>query len=254
MNLFGRPMEETLILSGWKDDSFFYGQSDAYMTLLMTARERNLLKQHERAARGFAFPEALILDEETENENFGWGSDEEDMLLPNRATDSIAGLPSYLWSMLLCSVVPPATALELSLSKRSRDKRTDKAKDILCDFVFVRRDDTRLFFRSMSRAWDPLLGPGNVEPQHFLDYLPMLRSISVQERFSEAIHNAAQHENPAAHRRHQRTTRQTSKRGHVHYLESLVPPQTWRGSDQTAKQVGDYLADTSLLYDRPSGE
>ena len=243
-----RPLEETLILSGWKDNKCFYGGNDVYMTVPRTARQRNALKQHERTGRGFAFSIASILEEEVENEDSSMRASDEDMLLPHIAPDCIVRLPSYLWS--LRTFASPATALEIVLSRRSREVKAEKHKAILRDFIFVYRDDIRMLFRSIVRSCDPVLGGiENAEPQLFLDYLPILRTIAVQERISEAIHNAAPSDGATKTNRHRRSTRQTSKRGYVHYLESLAPPQTWRISDQSAKIVGDVLATNSLLYE-----
>jgi len=221
------------------------------MTRPKTARERNLLKISEKAARGFSFSLSQKLDEEEENEQSmpSSFSSDEDMLLPYAVPESVKELPSYLKSA--CSNVAPASPLDIALSQRSKHAKIGEMKDLLCDFIFASQRHDRMSFRSMTRDVDPLLGvAGNVDEQLFLDYLPILRCISVEERGLEAVFNAAQEKDPdgVGHMTNrQRSTRHSKKKGRAHYLEPLPPPKTWEDLGRTAKEVGDLLANASLL-------
>ena len=242
-------------MSSWKDDAGFYGDSDTFVTLPATARERSLLKRNQCSARGLSFSTAQLTDEQREEEECaGWtcAVSEEDMLLPNDAPESLQSLPVLLKSS--CTLVSPANALDVAITEHTIAARVDEMKDLLCDYVFASKLQTHLFFRSMAREVDPLLERfGNVNSELFLDYLPILRCMSVQERVAEAVFLAAQEQDPdgvAGMTHRKRSTRRSKKLGREHYFEKLPPPYTWEASDWTPREVADRLADASLLYER----
>lgn len=252
-NIFYSPLEETLILSGWKDNAYFYGDNDSYVTRPTTAREHNMLKASEKAARGVvSFSLSQNLEEEENEQTMSSSfSSEEDMLLPNAVPESVKALPTYLKSA--CLNVAPISPLDVSLSQRSRDAKINQMKGLVCRFVFAGAHQRRMYFWSMTHGADPLLGgAGHANSQFFLDYLPILRCISVQERGLEAALKTAQEIDPdgvAQMTNRKRSTRQNQKKGRVHYLEQLAPQSIWEDFEFSPKEVGDFLADASLLYE-----
>jgi len=246
-------------LSAWKDDAGFYGDSDTYATWPATVRERNLLKRNEFCARGFSFPTSQLADEQAEdNERAGLTAvvSEEDMLLPNDAPESMRSLPALLKNA--CTLISHVSALDLALSRRTKIAKVDGMKDLICKYVFPSSIPSKsisyMAFRSMPRDVGPLFGNADstVDSLLFLDYLPILRSMAVQERVAEAVFLAAQAQDPngtTGMTNRKRSTRRSKKLGRKHYFETIPPSSIWDKTDyETPKQVAECLADASLLY------
>lgn len=220
--------------------------------MLTGSRERNLLKLSESAIRGLSPPIADVTDDE-ETEEFNINSDvpEEDMLLPANPPECVLSLPFYLSPSLYS---PESVRKDHSLLRRKTSK-TVEAINLFCDFIFTRDMQTRMVLRAMSRDVDPLISGhyATVDSQLFLDYLPLMRCMAVHECSSEFIFNAAEAQDPdaaATMTNRLRSTRRSKKLGREHYLERVVPSFVWQQSDTTAKEVGERLADSSLLHER----
>jgi len=171
---------------------------------------------------------------------------EEDMFLPNLAAGAVNTLPVMLRDA--CTTAPVA-ALEHALKQRNKDDRLDEMKDWLGIYAFPKKFIPDMHWRAMERTINPTLGvAGKVDSRLFLDYLPLLRNMAVQERVSDAVFLAAQQQDPdgvANLTNRMRSTRNNKKLGRKHFFEKMLPLKC----NKKAKDVGEFIADASLLYE-----
>lgn len=250
---FHSPSEDRLFTSGWKDDSYFFGDSESYVTRPVTLRERMLLRQSEEGLRGHCFPrdDAFEAPEDDEDYKFiQFDRTEEGLFLPNPAPTPLLSLPMYLKNAGIKSHVSP----DLYLLERRKRERLNQTTELLSNFVFADLPArTRMFSSGVVREVDPLLSNADtIDRNLFLEYMPILRCINALERSEEYVFSLAQASDPDAATslsNRSRTTRRSKALGRHHYLESVVPAFVWKDGDRTPKDVGRVLAESLLVYD-----
>jgi hypothetical protein len=252
--LYRSPSEDRLFNLGWKDDSYFYGDCESYMNFPTTFRERQLLKRSEAALRGFSFPSVDVFEAPEDDDDYKgmqFDRSEEGLFLSNPSPTCLLSLPSYLREVGGSHSVGDSPELDLLESRKLN--RLRETCDLLSNFVFVERPlQAHMFCRGLVREVDPLLPSVDAIDRHlFLDYLPMLRCMSIHERSSEYVFALAHEEDPDAATslsNRTRTTRRSKAKGRQHYFENVSPAFEWKDTEQSAKQVGATLAESYLLY------
>jgi hypothetical protein len=248
------PSEDRLFTLGWKDDSYFYGDCESYMNFPTTFRERQLLKRSEKAHRGFSFPSVDTFEapeDDDEYKGMQFDRSDEGLFLSNPSPTCLLSLPSYLREVGGSHSVGYSPELDLLESRKLH--RLRETSDLLSNFIFVEQPlETHMFCRGLVREVDPLLPSVDAIDRHlFLDYLPMLRCMSLHERSSEYVFALAHKEDPDAATslsNRTRTTRRSKAKGRQHYFENVSPAFEWKDTQQSAKQVGATLAESFLMY------
>lgn len=251
------PPEDRLFELGWKNDNFFYGSADSYVTDHFDRRERDLLIRTEQSLRGMSCRtmENIVEDEEKENEmpqDLPIDKTEEDMLLPHRTPTSVRSLPAHLRKTLQNPFLI-TDPVDFHLLKKKKQVQSKSMLNILCEFIFPGPSQARLFYKSVSRLVDPLVRTcETVDRSLFLDYLPLLRCMAVHEHIANTLFQISTQENTGAPltTNRKRSTRRGRKLGREHYLEVIAPAYTFQNSDQTVKTVGDTLCRSALICER----
>lgn len=223
------------------------------MSVPSTFRERQLLKRSEGTLRGFSVPSVDVFEPPEDDDDYKFmhfDQSEEGLFLSNPSPACLLSLPSYLRGE------DGSTSIEcpeLDLLERRKVDRMQEMSDLLSTFIFAQHTlQARIFCRGLVREVDPLLPSVNAIDRHlFLDYLPMLRCISVHERSSDYVFAIANEVDPDAATslsNRTRTTRRSKQMGRQHYLENISPAFQWKQTEQTAKQVGVTLAESFLVY------
>ena len=245
---------------GWKDDRGFFGNCDAYTTLPLNRRERNLLARNETSARGVSFPKATdVSEDEEDKKGEGIQNDvcDEDMFLPNPPPAPLWSLPAYIRTHG-GGVTDPFIKLNVDerLSFESMARR-NKMRHWLVDYIFIceTRKDSR-FFADLHRTLDPLLSTSDtIDSRLWLDYLPLLRCMALLDQAGEITYQKALSLDPgsaSALPNRRRQTRRSRQQGFNYYFESLVPGQVWHEDDEvTAKDLVNAMAEFALRS-RPS--
>lgn len=241
-----------MILSGWKDEAYFYGDSDSYMTLPATARERNLLKRTEDASRGYSFSsDQAYEDDDGENDLDGTSGmlSEEDALLPNYAPYSLLSLPNILRqdNSTLCKTM---SGIDLFVYQ---DKKVDMAKammDLLSKNVFCSDSLVHKRYRYLDR-WNDRHFDGCEQSycEAFADYIPMLRSMAFQVFVAEGINHSLSNYVEEYNNR-KPTTRRSKLLRREHYFERFHVPSAEHAHYNTAQEIGIFLAGASLLCEQ----
>lgn len=240
-----RPSEERLFAAGWKDECYFFGDPDCYVTLPQTARERRILNRSEANLRGYAVQQQDAQDstgEEDENSeeklSLQFDRTEEDCYLP-------LSIPKYLHSLAVSlresELLPRSPECNLQECLFDRKKRVcfESYLTLAGDYLFFPLEySTKLFARGLTRAIDPVLTEETPDPRLFLDYLPLLRTMSVYEQQPQQ----QEKEDDAARRHSQRPSTRSSSRLRVrrHYLTRFL--FACKNAEGNAKQVGSQLA------------
>jgi hypothetical protein len=247
------PSEDRLFASGWKDDCFFYGDAEQYMTHPTTLRERMLLKRSGEALRGFSLPrdEAFEAPEDDDDYKFmTFDRTEEGVFLSNPSPTSLLSLPFYLKNAAgNKSQVSP----DLDLLDSRKIENMHEMTELLASYLFVIYPlPAVMFSRGIAREVDPLLPSVEmIDRRLFLEYLPILRGMSVQERAAGHIYDVAHASDPdaaASLSNRVRHTRRNKAMGRVHYLGEVSAVFTWDTIARTAKDVGRVLAESLLVY------
>jgi hypothetical protein len=221
----------------------------------MTSRDRNLLHWHDRSVRGLSPLYAEILDNQETIEDPSMSSEmaEEDFLFP---VDPPAFMLDMAHSLTLSPRSPLWNGINNEFLCRTKTKKLLEAMTVARDFIFAQPKYTRLLSRLSSH---PLLDPCFKQHQPlsadfhlFLDYLPLLRCMAVQERIAEYLFKVQESSNDGSSlmNKGRRTTRRSLKRGREQYFETIVPSYLFVDSNKTAKDIVELLANTSLLYVR----
>jgi hypothetical protein len=227
------------------------------MTMPITARERNLVKRSVALCRGLSCPrtdDSELLEENDDYAHMKFDRSEEDLLLPNGTPTCILALPFHLMNAHHSMGVLPIEPISHYIMNRKRVAKTEENMGMLRKYIFpLEKSQSRMLASSTERGFDPLLDIAETtEPQLFLDYLPLLRCMAVQEFIAELVYESvsSQDSEAADSLSNRRNTRRSRKLGRQHYLEVIVPPFVWPDSDFTAKEIGAKLAKLSLVYDK----
>ena len=249
---------------GWKDDSYFFGDNETYITRTFSARERALLRYSELSARGCCGPPSLVVDTPEIDEEYVSSrlvDHDEDSFLPNHAPKSLDSLPNYLRN----NRQPEATLFQrIEEDPLLERRKTDKLYSVLGflhDFIFPFRPQQGMRRRCLKPEANPSLPITEVaDPQFFLDYLPILRCMAVHERSAERVFQLAKEHNPdnamiLSNRK--RSTRRSKELGRKHYMECIVPEFVWRetvsqnldgATGKSPNEIGNMLAESFLSF------
>jgi len=194
---------------------------------------------------------------------------DEEALLANTVPPCLLSLP-FILRKQAHGMDDDSQCLESVVRDRLLDQhrraRVDEQLLLLRDFVSpLLAQHAMLFARGLGRdRLCPLLPPGEaaVEPKLFLDYLPLLRVLSVHERSAQRVFDLAREngddpgedEGRGMSNNRPRRTRCSVKRGRPHYLEDLshvLKHAEEEDGDMTPKEVAERLASLCLLTKVP---
>lgn len=251
---FNRPSNDHLFSKNWNENYGFYGNPEAYLTFPISSRERRLLKHDVRRFRGTGsiIPERRSHDGEVDDEEFVdivRDASDEDLYIANEAPRSLLSLPGYLMGCGLAPTLPPIDALQNFSMNQKRILCATESFDFLIHFFLP-------IHMSLGSSLESELGHslnynGTMHSSFFLDYLPILRNISVLETIAESVAkllapNDSMIDDDMTKRRV--STRRSRSLGHRHYFEKVYPEYVWQESEYTAKDIGFKLTKASLVY------
>lgn len=237
-------------MSGWKENSNFYGACETYMVKL-TSRERSLLHWHERSVRGLSplYAEDLDNEESSDDPPFSSEMTEEDFLFP---VDPPTFMIDLSQSLDTSSRPPLSHCIRDEFFCRTKTTNLSETLTLTRECIFAQPKYIRLLSRLLSYPLCSQNRSMSSDYDLFLDYIPLLRCMAVQERVSEYMFKLQTSSNDASSRANngRRTTRRSLKRGREQYFDKIVPSHAFEGSMQTAQEIVELLANTSLLYER----
>lgn len=250
-----RPREDKLFALGWKENCYFFGDADTYVTYPSTSQERQLLRTMESTSRGqWCCEMGAILDpvEEEEEDPLSTDLDElmhqrvplladDDKFLPQQIPSLIQSLPSLLrgeWG--------ESWYKKHWTSNQLLDKRRAKyfqTSSYLAHLIGFREPPSGLY---------PLL-PDGLDADFCLHYLPTLRRIAFSEQDSERFY---ENQNPIEVRKGRQTRSSLKGRIRPHYFENLLQKKLRQNNSLglTSSQIGGKLAESLLVYGRPRTE
>jgi hypothetical protein len=250
------PGEERLFALGWKDNSYFFGDNETYMTFPTNSRERRLLDATMSTIRGRSLPwidGAVAAKEEDIDEDDidavvrreGCQS-EEDMFLARDMPASLLTLPSLLrgarGGSLLTKKWPRHELLEQSKYEREQDLRG------MIAYILPDDDQPKWSCHGFGATKQSLLSEDAVDSSLFLDYLPALRRMAVLERMHEHVfRQKANEEQPPS----RRTTRSSANATYQHYFDSISKALRLDMAALNSSQVGAHLAELLIQFPTP---
>ena len=243
---FFRPSEERLFDWGWKENCYFYGNADSFVTAARTPRERRTSLMSMFNDRGMVYPlddndDKTIddPDDQSISEVVDTGVDEEDQFLPPRDTPLVSSLPSLLRSSL-----------------GSRASLPSLWSDMRCKHIKRYKRHRQFELRSMLSYIFHLVGPRLPCSVELLDlqedlpssvcteFLPALRCIAALERNCEIMVASTGLQQSAM----RRTTRNLSQGNRPHYFDSFSLQLKNSGFDLSSSEVGIAFASSMLRY------
>lgn len=255
-----RPSEERLYKEGWKETSYFFGDSDTFMTIPTSNRERRLLRATMSSIRGTnLYPScdtgqldnemdaSVVAENCTAMDQRSWS--DEDMFLCQNIPASIETLPSLLRKN--CGTSSGATNdLWEMLEKRRGKKAAECGKHV--SMILTHEVQPRVACRGFgSTTMESLLFDDTVDSRLALDYLPTLRRIAVVECAAEEEfykNKANLDETTSSRRTTRRSARNQNQR--VHYFDKLSKQLQLDLADLNSSTLGSRLAEGRLMYNR----
>jgi hypothetical protein len=221
------PGEDRLYALCWKDDCYFYGDKNSYVTRPSAFRDRTLLKLLESACtRDHAPSDNNPVEEQQEQDLYESvrPSDHTELeaLLPNKSPSCIQ---SFVSNLLQSQVRPDGSVVEQHLLGRKRMARIQDQLDLLNSHLFAPECyRAQLFARGLSRRIDALLPPDDfADPALFLDYLPVLRVMATMDFNDRAASALYQKPDDSTKTKYRRSTRNSQRSDNRHFLVELVP-------------------------------
>jgi hypothetical protein len=248
------PREERLFTLGWKDNCYFFGDSDTYMTMPSTARERRELHAWMATSRGDCLSGrdgGVNAPAEQEDEELDDLEDiirrecaisDEDMFLPRPVPTLIESLPSLLRQSRKCSSYQQNWTSNQVLDRKQI--QSSVAMQQWVSYVFGETGQGKVFSRRTSQ--ELLLLNGTMDASVSLEFLPTLRRICVMERAAECLETKTG-DQPVTGRR--TTRRQALARRH-HYFDAHSKKLRLDEADLTSSELGSLMADALLIYDK----
>lgn len=246
------------MLHGWKDSAAFYGDSEAFVSCLVSARERKLFKVAEESGRRvLSSVEDVIAttgDEKDEKASVDtiqdltmWSppdlnTSEEDFLLARPTPSPLLALPGMLLSARAeCAAFPPY--LKQSILDRRREAQAEELVELV-DRVLCAEQAPKMFCRGLHRFSLAFL-PNEFDTKLFLDYIPVLLNMAVHEQAAASCDLEGESSAVPSRRR---ATRKTAKKGRTHYFEILNHVAFRWDDENTAADLGKKLASAWLHY------
>jgi hypothetical protein len=220
------------------------------MTRYLSNQERKLLRWNELSIRGCSLQYSGLFDEEEADKyrESVLESSDEDYLLTTAVPTSLFDLPQILTAS---STTLPCTFRYEFHHQQQKSYRTE-VLHLLRDSLFTNPKYTRYSQRLELPATKVDLGVTEscmLVSDIFLDYLPLLRCMAVQESISEFIYKTqdVSNQNGRSTTR-RRNTRLSIRLGREQYFDKIIPSYTLQASNMTTKEIVDSLASTSMLF------
>lgn len=243
---------------GWKDSAAFYGDNEAFMSCLVSARERKLFKVAEESGRRFlsSVEDAVTSpgDQKDDKSPVDTSQDltmwspphlrtsEEDFLLCRPTPAPLLALPNILLSARMegSSSVPPYW--KQGILERRREAKADELVELV-DRILCAEGAPKIFCRGLHR-FSPAFLPGEFDTKLFLEYIPVLLNMAVHEQAAASCDPDGDSAAPSR----RRATRKTAKKGRTHYFEFLNHVAFRWDDENTAADLGKKLASAWLEY------
>ena len=247
------------MLLGWKDSAAFYGDSEALMSRLVSARERKLFKVAEESGRrvsssvedvvastGDEKDEKLSVD--TIQDLTMWSptdlhTSEEDFLLTRPTPTPLLALPHILMNARTKRSTFPSY-VKYNILEHRREAQADELVEMV-DRVLCAEAAPKMFCRGLHRFSLAFL-PGEYDTKLFLDYIPVLLNMAVHEQAAASCCDIDGESSTLPSRR--RATRTTVKKGRTHYFEILNHVAFRWDDENTAADLGKKLAAAWMNY------
>jgi DNA polymerase III delta prime subunit len=242
------PSNERIFLNGWNDDSYFFGDSDAYMTN-PCSRQRTLFPYTAVASRGYSM---AVPSQSPDSEEEGLDvaievghskqstclADEEAFLIRE---SSLATLPSVMRHLLDGKLAPEDVRNNLL---RTRREDTMRKTNQFLRSLWLDPNISMVFARGIARQVDPglIVSEDRMDEKVVLDYAPILTNICVFEKSAIDASKAAVADPEESVSR--RSTRRSKAMVRAHYFGSVNPVLC--GGD--TKQMGEERAKFLLQY------
>jgi len=241
------PREERLFDLGWKDNCYFYGDANTYVTHPATAHERRLLRTMDTTSRenrcyeiGTTNDSADDGDESTDLDGLAQQqvslSTEDDRFLPQQVPSLLLSLPSLLRKAGSENLYQKNWTSNQLLDQR-RAKYLQETRSLVSTIDGFEPPPEFL----------PLL-QDNLDATFYQEDLPILRRLAFLEKDAERLHEL---ENPIENRKRTRSSKTLETRRH--YFE-FTPWKFYKDNELglTASQVGEKFAKSLLVYNHPS--
>jgi hypothetical protein len=219
------------------------------MTRYLSHRERKLLRWNELSVRGCSLQYSGMVDEEEDQyREHATETSDEDYLLSKIFPTPLLDLPQ----ILAISNTSSPCMLRYECYKQQQLSNCAESLRVLRESVFTNPKYTRYSRRldlSTTEFDHDAIKLGGLDPDIFLDYLPLLRCMAVQERISEIIYKTQDTSSDDCRSTSRRRNTRLSKRlGREQYFDKIIQLYTWQESNPSSKDVADHLANMSMLY------
>jgi hypothetical protein len=259
-----RPSYDHLFSMNWNENCCFYGNSNTYMTFPIRAKEQRFIQCDAQMFRGVhhSIPDRRSQDSiDEDEEQFETGQrdvSEEDLYVSNEPPRSLLALSRYLMNGQNLQSID---TLQNFLLNRKRNLRANEMLNCLLQyFVPLHLALGTAPFPLDVKSSQIVNVDASIYTTIFLDYLPILRNISVHEYIIECVGkvlslssstNSIQENEISQDQQQPRrrmNTRHSRSRGHLHYLETITPSYVWEESKYTVQDVASKFVNASLIY------
>ena len=222
------------------------------MTRYLSHRERKLLRWNELSIRGCSLQYSGVVDdddgdeEEVKYRESTSVSSDEDNLFSSSIPTALFDLPL----VLTASTVTIHCTLRHEFYQQQQKSNRAELLQLLRDYAFTNPKYTRYSRRLELPVTELDHGLSELcmlESDIFLDYLPLLRNMAVQERISEFIFKTSSSSDCRSTTQRFKTRRSKSL-GRDQYFDKIIPSYTTKESNRTSKDIADRLANMSMLY------
>lgn len=214
-------------------------------------------------SRGLAFPRAEVRDlseEDDDEDHINFDRSEEDLFISNEAPACLISLSVDLMQTNSSLDLPPIDPIRNQLFDTKRDIYAFNRFDLFRNYVFPHDISLcRLFLNQYELDYEPLLESTSIfSSMIFLDYLPILRGIAINECIGEFVHKTISlTEDSELFNNNDRRigTRRSRKRGRIHHLEKIIPDYIFKKPyDKTPQDIATKLSESSLIYTKSKNE
>lgn len=224
-----RPSEDRLFATGWKDNCFFHGVAETYMTLPRNAQERKSLNDGMVAARGgqSSMIELTVAPADKEDDSSdNWednlrtesNTTEEDMFLPRRLPILLEALPQLL-RISKCSAWYNSNWTSNHFLDQRRHETTTRLQFWLSALFDQSLQSTKYKARPTSRELLQL--NGRLDVTATTEFLPMICRIGALEESLDALERSTSSEERAAPGNSRRATRLQTRNARRHYFDTI---------------------------------
>jgi hypothetical protein len=254
-----RPREEKLFELGWKDDCYFYGDPETYMTLPCTLKAGRQLHNVMATARGtmptarnstfvppFVDPNEITTREELDRfVHHSTQISDEDCFLPCHIRSPIHSLPSILRGDEAHRMCSDDRNIHTDHNLSFKMTELSRTAERLAAYILPPLSDRANWSYGRFGPIDQLGGyilPADCRTM--LELLPTLRRIGALERATENASLLVPDDTSRS--RNLRSTRRQAKARRHHYFDKISPSLRRDEYDINSSEVGSLLADMLL--------